>query len=112
MPRWPSEAYSYRADQIDCRCPFIVRLHSTFQTSNKLFFVLEYCPGGELYRLLKFKKKFDEKVTKFYAAQVLEALDYLHKRGIVHRDLKLENLAIDRAGYLRLIDFGMAIRIG
>ena len=74
----------------------------------RLFFVMPFIRGGELYRFFKSKKRFKEQEVKFYAVQIALALGYLHKKGIVHRDLKLENILVDMKGYLKIIDFGLA----
>ena len=64
--------------------------------------------GGEMHKVLKARQKFTEDQVKFYIAQVIVGIDVLHKSGIMHRDLKLENLMIDSDGYLKIIDFGLA----
>lgn len=69
---------------------------------------MPYVQGGELYRLLKKNKRFPENVVKFYAIQIILGIEYLHNKGIIHRDLKLENILIDEDGYLKIIDFGLA----
>eukprot|EP00349_Pseudokeronopsis_sp_Brazil_P002103 CAMPEP_0202960330 /NCGR_PEP_ID=MMETSP1396-20130829/4475_1 /ASSEMBLY_ACC=CAM_ASM_000872 /TAXON_ID= /ORGANISM="Pseudokeronopsis sp., Strain Brazil" /LENGTH=106 /DNA_ID=CAMNT_0049679473 /DNA_START=258 /DNA_END=578 /DNA_ORIENTATION=+ len=76
--------------------PFIVRLRYAFQNEKKLFFVIDYCPGGDLYFYIKNIGRFNENSAKFYAATILLALENLHKNGIVYRDLKPENILIDK----------------
>lgn len=88
--------------------PFIVHLHYAFQTSNKLYFVLDYCPGGELFFHLSRLEKFDERVAKLFAAEIVLALEHLHDLGIVYRDLKPENILFDTQGHVLLADFGLA----
>lgn len=90
--------------------PFITKLYCSFETPDALNFVMEYCPGGDLYFLLeKFpKNRLPEPYVVFYAASVALALSYLHERGVVYRDLKPENLLLDRDGFIRLADFGFA----
>ncbi len=68
--------------------------------------------GGELFHHLDLEGAFNEKTTLFFAANVLLSLDHLHRRGIVYRDLKPENLLVDKNGYLKLADFGFAKKIG
>lgn len=79
-----------------------------FQNEFRIYFFLKYVRGGNLYDHLFFKKRFDENIVKFYAAQVAVALGYLHNNNIVHRDLKPENVLIDESGYIYLADFGLA----
>ena len=88
--------------------PFIVKLHYAFQTNNKLYFVLDYAAGGELFFHLSRMKKFPEHMTRFYAAEIALALDALHANGVVYRDLKPENILIDAEGHIKLADFGLA----
>lgn len=88
--------------------PFIAKLHYSFQNEKKLFFALEYCPGGELFNLLQKRRYFTEDQTRFYAAQILLALDYLHQNDVIYRDLKPENVLIDIDGYIRITDFGLS----
>lgn len=90
--------------------PFIVRLDSAFQSQTKLYLVLEYCGGGELFTYLDEKKELNENETCFYSAQVLSALSYLHSLDILYRDLKPENILINYDGYIQLTDFGFAKR--
>jgi len=71
---------------------------------------LEFCSGGELFNLLLKKKKFTEEQTRFYAAQIVLALEYLHEKDIIYRDLKPENVLIDNFGYIRITDFGLSKR--
>jgi serine/threonine protein kinase len=66
--------------------PFIVHLHSTFQTGQKLYFVLDYCSGGELFNLLTKRKSITENQARFYAGQLVLALEYLHANAVVYRD--------------------------
>jgi serum/glucocorticoid-regulated kinase 2 len=79
-----------------------------FQTKNKLFFVMRFVRGGELFTHLRKARKFTESRTKFYAYQVAMALGHLHKQNIVYRDLKPENILFDEDGYIALTDFGLA----
>lgn len=69
---------------------------------------MPFVRGGELYKVFQTRKRFPEIVVKFYAAQIVMAIGYLHQQGIAHRDLKLENILIDGDGYLKIIDFGLA----
>lgn len=79
-----------------------------FQSPSRLYFVMPFIKGGELYKIFKAKKRLSEDVVKFYAAQIVMAVGYLHSRGIMHRDLKLENIMVDHTGYLKIIDYGLA----
>mmetsp|Transcript_52831 Transcript_52831/g.59950 ORF Transcript_52831/g.59950 Transcript_52831/m.59950 type:complete len:642 (-) Transcript_52831:145-2070(-) len=88
--------------------PFIMKLHYAFQSPDKLYLVLDYCPGGELFFHLSRFRRFPERVARFYAAELLLALSHLHKRGILYRDLKPENVLLDADGHVKLGDFGLA----
>ncbi|TMW68257.1 hypothetical protein Poli38472_005725 [Pythium oligandrum] len=88
--------------------PFVVCLHYAFQTKEKLFFVLDYCPGGDLYFHLSRVGCFPEAMAKFYTAEIVLALIHLHEQGIVYRDLKPENIMLDVDGHVKLADFGLA----
>ncbi len=88
--------------------PYIVGMAKAFQTSDKLFFVLDYCSGGELFFHLGKVGKFSEERAKFYAAQITLALDHVHSLGIIYRDLKPENVLLDSKGNVRLTDFGLS----
>ena len=88
--------------------PGIVRLYYTFQDERSLYFVLDFCKGGELLGVLKRMTTFDEECTRFYGAQILDTIDYMHKRGVIHRDLKPENVLLDQQMYVKITDFGTA----
>lgn len=88
--------------------PGIVRLYYTFQDERSLYFVLDLCKGGELLGVLKRMSTFDEECTRFYGAQILDTIDYMHKRGVIHRDLKPENVLLDHQMYVKITDFGTA----
>ena len=88
--------------------PFIVSLRFAFQTEHKLYMVFDFFNGGELYHYLSEGGKFGEERARFYAAEIISALDYLHQRGIVYRDLKPENLILDAQGHIRITDFGLS----
>jgi serum/glucocorticoid-regulated kinase 2 len=89
-------------------CPFIVSLHSAFQTESKLYLVLDYIPGGDLYFHLSQWRRFPEVLARFFIAEVLCALEYLHSVQVAYRDLKPENILLDAAGHVRLVDFGLS----
>ncbi|CAD8063553.1 unnamed protein product [Paramecium sonneborni] len=88
--------------------PFIVRLHAAFQNSQKLFMVLDFCPGGDLGQLLTKHVKFSEEISKFYICEIILALESLHKNCIIFRDLKPDNVVLDQTGHARLTDFGLS----
>uniref|UniRef100_A0AAA9TVU8 cGMP-dependent protein kinase n=1 Tax=Bos taurus TaxID=9913 RepID=A0AAA9TVU8_BOVIN len=92
--------------------PFIVKLYRTFKDNKYVYMLLEACLGGELWSILRDRGSFDEPTSKFCVACVTEAFDYLHRLGIIYRDLKPENLILDAEGYLKLVDFGFAKKIG
>jgi len=88
--------------------PFIVNLIYAFQTPKKLYFVLEYCSGGELFFHLSRAGRFSEGRCRFYLAEILLAIEYLHKLAIIYRDLKPENVLLDAEGHVKLTDFGLS----
>lgn len=88
--------------------PFIVNLHWAFQTGKELFLVMDFCPGGELFFHLHNLGRFTEKQAKFYFAEILLGLEYLHSHNIVYRDLKPENILLDMDGHVKLTDFGLS----
>lgn len=87
--------------------PFLTSLRYSFQTNDRLCFVMEYVNGGELFFHLSRKRVFDEDRTRFYGAEIISALAYLHSQGIIYRDLKLENLLLDKDGHIKITDFGL-----
>jgi len=92
------------------RHPFVASLWYAFQTESKLYMVLDYCPGGDLYFRLnrESKGRFSENVARFVASELFLALAHLHSLDIVHRDLKAENILIDDEGHIKLTDFGLS----
>ncbi|CDW73477.1 UNKNOWN [Stylonychia lemnae] len=88
--------------------PFLVGMHYVFQTEQKIFFVMRFVRGGELFMHLRNSTRFTEDRAKFYAAQVALAIGHLHKKHIIYRDLKPENILMDEDGYICLTDFGLA----
>ena len=88
--------------------PFLVGMVFCFQTQERIYFVMNFIRGGELFKHLYESKYFSEEKTKFYAGIIGLALEYLHTHGIVYRDIKPDNILIDEDGYLKLADFGMA----
>ena len=88
--------------------PFIIPLHFAFQNAEKLFLVLEYCPGGNLGERLDEVNNFSEEVAWMYACELVLALESLHKRDVIYWDLKPDNIVIDREGHLKLTDFGLS----
>lgn len=88
--------------------PFIVSLRFAFQTQDKLYMVLDYFSGGELFFHLKSNGRFSEELARFYAAEIVLALECLHLHTIVYRDLKPENVLLDEEGHIRLTDFGLS----
>lgn len=91
------------------RHPFIVKLFYAFQDHEKLYLILEYAQGGELFTHLAQERMFSEDVASFYMAEMILALDHLHRNlGVVYRDLKPENCLLDAEGHLLLTDFGLS----
>ena len=88
--------------------PFVVRLFYAFQTSQKLYLVCEYMPGGEIFYHLRKEGCFSEDRTKLYICELILALENLHNKGIIYRDLKPENILLDRDGHLKITDFGLS----
>src|SRR5690606_21676946 len=84
------------------------RLYYTFQDEASLYYVIDYCSGGELLGALKRTGTFDLECTRFYAAQILDAVEYMHARGVIHRDLKPENVLLDDHMHIKITDFGTA----
>lgn len=93
------------------KCDWITRLQYAFQDRENLYLVMEYLPGGDLLGLMIRNGAFDEELARFYLAEIALALNALHKTGFVHRDVKPENILLDRFGHLKLADFGSSIAL-
>ena len=93
---------------LKCRHPFIVTLWHAFQTEKKLFLVMDFLAGGELFFHLKRRGLIMETEVRFYLAEIILALDFLHDLNIIHRDLKPENVLLRADGHIALTDFGLA----
>ncbi|XP_039449986.2 serine/threonine-protein kinase greatwall [Culex pipiens pallens] len=90
------------------RSPFCVTLYYSLQTISSVFLVMEYMVGGDLKSLLAMYGFFEESAARFYTAEICLALQYLHKHGIVHRDIKPDNMLISATGHVKLTDFGLS----
>lgn len=99
---------SERSILCEIRHPFIVRLRFAFQSEDKLYLITDYYNGGSLFYHLRKSKSFTEDRARFYAAELLSALDHLHQQHIIYRDLKLENILMDHTGHIALTDFGLS----
>ncbi|EKX39974.1 hypothetical protein GUITHDRAFT_164805 [Guillardia theta CCMP2712] len=88
--------------------PFVVNMYSSFKDDKYIYMVLEYSRGGEFFTHLRNATMLNDSAARFYAASVLLALEYLHSRQIVYRDLKPENLLLDSRGYVKICDFGFS----
>ncbi|KAA0716925.1 Ribosomal protein S6 kinase alpha-3 [Triplophysa tibetana] len=93
---------------VEVNHPFIVKLHYAFQTEGKLYLILDFLRGGDLFTRLSKEVMFTEEDVKFYLAELALALDHLHGLGIIYRDLKPENILLDVEGHIKLTDFGLS----
>lgn len=87
--------------------PFLLEMHFAFQSPERLYFALDYVNGGDLFELLVKHERFTESQAKFYAAELILAIEHLHNQGFVYRDLKPENILIGSDGHIKLGDFGL-----
>ena len=101
-------AYAERNILVRVHHPFIVSLKFTFQSPTKLYYGLEYAPGGELYFHLQRRGTFPKKDVCLYMAEIALALDYLHQHNIIYRDIKPENILLDEKGHIKITDFGLS----
>jgi len=85
-----------------------MKLHYSFQTPDKLYLVMDFINGGELFYHLQSERRFSPERSRFYAAEIVLGLEHLHKNGIIYRDLKPENLLLDASGHVKMTDFGLS----
>ena len=88
--------------------PFVIKMHFSFQTPDNLYMILDYCPGCDLAYHLNKKQIFEEDEAKFFIAEIVLAIEYIHGLDVIYRDLKPENILVDNEGHCRLADFGLA----
>lgn len=88
--------------------PFIVKIHYTFQTHENLYILMQFCAGGDLSQYLELEGSFSETKAKFYICEIILALEALHSKNIIFRDLKPDNIVLDEQGHAMLTDFGLS----
>ena len=104
MKSLQSERNVFEVITSDC----VVRAFYTFTHENFLCFVLEYMVGGDFVNILKLFTCLDDELARFYMAELVLSIEYLHKLDIIHRDLKPDNMLLDSKGHLKLADFGLS----
>ncbi|EDO38399.1 predicted protein [Nematostella vectensis] len=110
--RQQEHVYSEKRILMETNSPFICKIYRTFKDRKYVYMLLEACLGGELWTILRDRGTFEDATARFCIACVVEGFEYLHSKGIVYRDLKPENLLLDAKGYVKLVDFGFAKKIG
>ena len=88
--------------------PFIVQTHYFWQSRRYLYIITDYVANGELLSLWLRIRRFPHAIVQIYVAQVALVLDYLHSKGIIYRDVKMENILLDEQGNIKIIDFGLS----
>ncbi|KAI0859761.1 kinase-like domain-containing protein [Xylaria cubensis] len=88
--------------------PWVVKLFTTFQDTNFLYMLMEFLPGGDLMTMLIKYEVFSEDITRFYMAEIVLAIEAVHKLGFIHRDIKPDNILLDHSGHVKLTDFGLS----
>lgn len=91
--------------------PFIIQMFLSMEDSHYIYYILEYAPGGDLYSLLRRHRRLNDESARFYASQIILAIEHLHGERIIFRDIKPENILVDNFGYIKLADFGMATKM-
>ncbi|CAK1552103.1 unnamed protein product [Leptosia nina] len=104
-------AFNEKNIMMSCNSRFICRLYRTFKDNKYIYFLMEPVLGGDVWTILQKQRYFPENIARFMSACVVEAFQYLHSKDIIYRDLKPENLMLDKKGYIKLVDFGFAKRI-
>lgn len=97
--------------ELNSKCPFIVRMHYVYSTESTFNFVMEFVPGSTLLNELKKKKRYDVRTALIYFIELMIVFEHMHKQNILYRDLKAENILLDEFGHIKLADFGLARRV-